>query len=595
MDEKVFIYEFREFRMDPRRRLLIRNGEAVALTAKAFDTLLLLVQNSGRLLEKDKLMKALWPESFVEEGNLSQNISKLRKTLGDDQNGNRFIETIPKTGYQFVAPVRQLDSSILENALHPAVENRAEFSQEESAEISEQAKYWSRHSPFRSLQAFEPEDAWLFFGRDSETGELVEHLACSPVLAVVGNSGCGKSSLIRAGLIPALQAGRFCHQGSPVESWSIALFRPSGSPFDYLAEVLAGQLAPELSLKGQAEFIADCRNKFPADKETLRNAVSALASVRPERSQAGQTHVLLVADQFEEIFTLTSKRETRDSYIDALLTATQPGGAVSVHLVLALRADFYAQCLEHAELSRRLGTNQYNVPRMTREQLRESMERRLQLAAAQAESGLIDSLLEEVGAEPGNLALLEHALSQLWDRCGGFGCTLTNRAYAEIGRLRGALGRHADEVYASLGGNRLKHLAQKIFLELVHLGEDASSGMGNDTRRRISKSELLSLGGADEIEQLLARLASSRLISTGGSEQETFVEVSHEALIREWPALREWIAAQRDSLRLERRLRQAAEEWESMKRRPRSAAARGASGPGRGMAGQVSSSVVTTA
>jgi WD40 repeat protein/DNA-binding winged helix-turn-helix (wHTH) protein len=548
-------YEFAGFRLDMAKRILIRQGEPVALAPKVFDTLLFLVQNSGRILEKDELMRSLWPDSFVEEGNLSQNIFVLRKILGNDQNGN-LIQTIPRRGYRFVAIVKQIDASAPENG-HPG-----------SAESSLVADYWNCHSPFRSLHVFEPEDAWLFFGRDSETSELVERLAHSPLLAVVGNSGSGKSSLVRAGLIPALKAGRFCHEGMAMNSWRIALFRPAGAPFHYLAEVLASQLAPELSLKEQAEFISDCRNKVPFDKNALRNAITALINVTLLRDNAGQVHVLLVVDQFEELFTLTSKRETRDRYIDALLAASRPGGAIAVHVVLALRADFYAQCLEHAELSRCLQTNLYNVPRMSREQLRESMERRLQLAAAQAEPGLIDSLLEEVSAEPGNLALLEHALGQLWDKCGGYGCTLTNQAYAEIGRLRGALGRHADEVYASLGNDRLKRLAQKIFLELVHLGEDTSTGNNNDTRRRVSKTDLLCLGDIEEVEELLASLASSRLISTGGSEQETFVEVSHEALIREWPTLREWIALNREELRLERRLGQAAREWASLNRDP---------------------------
>jgi DNA-binding winged helix-turn-helix (wHTH) protein len=549
-------YEFAGFRLDAAKRILIRQGEPVALAPKVLDTLLFLVQNSGRILEKNELMRSLWPDSFVEEGNLSQNIFVLRKILGNDQNGNNLIQTIPRRGYRFVATVKQIDASAPENG-HLG-----------SPQSSLVADYWNCHSPFRSLQVFEPEDAWLFFGRDFETGELLERLANSPLLAVVGNSGSGKSSLIRAGLIQALRDGRSCHEGVAVKSWRIALFRPAGAPFDYLAEVLASQLGPELSLKEQAEFISDCRNKVPFDKDALRNAVSALINVTVPKDNAGQVHVLLVADQFEEIFTLTNKRETRDRYIDALLAASRPGGAIAVHVVLALRADFYAQCLEHAELSRCLQTNQYNVPRMSREQLRESMERRLQLAAAQAEPGLIDSLLEEVSAEPGNLALLEHALGQLWDKCGGYGCTLTNQAYAEIGRLRGALRRHADEVYASLGDDRLKRLAQKIFLELVHLGADTGTGNSNDTRRRVSKTDLLCLGDMDEVEQLLARLASSRLISTGGSEQETFVEVSHEALIREWSTLREWIAENREEVQLERRLGQAAHEWESLSRDP---------------------------
>ncbi len=535
------VYEFGGFQIDLAQRILVRNGEPIVLTPKVFDLLALLVQGNGRILKKEELMSALWPESFVEEGNLTQNIFVLRKVLGDDRNGHRVIQTVSRQGYKFVASVREAEASTLKSGLL--------------------ADYWSRNSPFRGLQVFEPEDAWLFFGRDSETQDLVGRLSRSPVLMIVGNSGSGKSSLVRAGLIPALRAGRLCHEGSVVDSWRVAVFRPSASPFDYLAEVLANQLAPELGLEEQAKFIADCRTKFPAGGNALRDAITALAGAMPEQSRLGR--ILLVADQFEEIFTLTADPQARDRYIDALLAASQMDRAVPVHLVLALRADFYGHCLEHAGLSRCLETNLYNVPRMTREQLRETVEKRLDLAAARAESGLIDSLLEDVGAEPGNLALLEHALGQMWEKCGGSGCTLTNRAYAEIGRLRGALGRHADEVYTGLGDEQQKRLAKKVFLELVHLGE---GGNVQDTRRRLPKADLLALGAAEEVELLLERLASSRLISTGREGEQVFVEVSHEALIREWPALREWLTENREELRLERRLQQAAEEWNGLKR-----------------------------
>ena len=545
-------YEFSGFRLDPSQRVLMRQGELVTLTPKGFEALLFFVRNSGRLLEKDELMKALWPESFVEEGNLSQHIFVLRKALGDDQNGNRFIQTIPRRGYRFVAPVKELTIA-------------------SSAGVSERSRlsvdYWKQHSPFRGLQVFEPDDAWLFFGRDSEIDELISRLARSPVLVVIGNSGCGKSSLVRAGLVPALQARRSGARSqngnrpsAPVDhgSWRVAIIRPSGAPFDYLAEVLPAQLAPELSLGEQAEFIADCRNKLPLEVDALRNAISALANA----ATAGSSHdrVLLVVDQFEELFTLTANREIRERYIDGLLAASRWDGSVPVHLLLVLRADFYSHCIEHPGLSRCLETNVYNVPRMTHAQLRQSIEKRLEIAGAMAEPGLIDALLEDIGSEPGDLALLEHALTQLWERCGGFGCTLTNSAYATVGRLRGALSAHADEVYGALREEQ-KPLAQKIFLELVHLGDGAP-----DTRRRVPKDSLLLLSSAEEVEALLGRLASSRLISISRESQQVFVEVSHEALIREWSTLREWIAQDREELRLRRRLAEGAREWDSLKK-----------------------------
>src|SRR5215469_3817244 len=542
------VYEFGEFQLDLTRQLLWHHGESVVLAPKVFETLLVLVQNSGRTLGKEELIHALWPETFVEEGNLSQNIFLLRKALGDDRNGHSFIHTVPRKGYRFIAPVTEIEAAT-------------------SAADPHMANFWRRHSPFRSLQVFEPEDAWLFFGRDAETQELMCRLRRAPVLVMIGNSGSGKSSLLRAGLIPALRAGRFQSERELSESWRIALFRPSAAPFDYLAEVLPSQLAPELSATEQAEFIADCRSKLcSGGEDALRNAVSALvlaASSATDRALAAP--VLLVVDQFEEIFTLTACPQVRNRYIDALLSAARQegAGAVSVHLVLALRADFYAPCLDHAKLSRRLETNLYNLPRMAPEQMRETIENRLRLVEGRAEPGLIDYLLEDVGTEPGNLALLEHALGQLWDRCGGPGCTFTNHAYAEIGRLRGALGRHADAVYQGLADDEEKLLAQKIFLELVHLGEGSQ-----DTRRRVAKAKLLRLGDPEQLERLLARLASSRLIATGREAEQTFVEVSHEALIREWPALHEWLARNREELALERRLLQAAEEWRSLRQDP---------------------------
>jgi WD40 repeat protein len=434
-----------------------------------------------------------------------------------------------------------------------------------SSETAIPADYWTTHSPFRSLQIFGPEDSWLFFGRDRDTDELLTRLGRAPALAVIGNSGSGKSSLIQAGLIPALRRGRFRYGGKWVDSWRIAVFRPSIAPFDYLAEALPGQLAPELGPKDRAEFTGYCKRKLPEGGDGLRNCIAALMS--PTDQTSGGEHVLLVADQFEELFTLVPDQATRSRYIDALLAAAGLGGAVPVHLVLALRADFYGHCLEYPSLGAALDTNPYNVPGMSPAQLRQAIENRLALAAASAEAGLIDSLLADVGAEPGNLALLEHALAQLWQKCGGSGRTLTGDAYAEIGRLKGALGRHADEVYRGLGGEADQQLAQKIFLELVQLGEGAQ-----DTRRRVPKEALLHLGAREQVERVIAELASKRLVATGGqgsgSPAENFVEVSHEALIREWPALRGWLKDNREDLRLGRLLEQAAEEWRELKRDP---------------------------
>jgi DNA-binding winged helix-turn-helix (wHTH) protein len=445
-DHTQVFYEFSGFQLDPKQRILLRNGQPVTLAPKGMDTLLLLVKNSGRILEKDELMKALWPESFVEESNLAQNIFVLRKVLGDDHKGNCFIQTIPRRGYRFVASVKQLKIHDFPGNPHGSLPS------------SRSTDYWRQHSPFRGLQMFESDDAWLFFGREVEVEDLLLRLWRSPVLVVAGNAGCGKSSLIRAGLIPALRSGRF-RRGDMLVSWRIVMIRPSAAPFDYLAEVLPNQLAPELSLRDQAEFIADCRNKLPRGGETLRNAVSALANAAPQKTS--HTHILLVVDQLEELFTLTFCRKVRERYLDALLATSGWDGVVPVHLLLVLRADSYSSCLEHPGLSRCLENNLYNVPCMGRDQLRATIEKRLALAGAHAELGLIDSLLDDVGTEPCDLALLEYTLTQLWEQCGGFGSTLTNEAYSATRRLPGALSVYANKIRPDITDGGQKHLLKR--------------------------------------------------------------------------------------------------------------------------------------
>jgi signal transduction histidine kinase len=404
--------------------------------------------------------------------------------------------------------------------------------------------YWHENSPFRGLQTFNPEDSWLFFGRDVETADLVARLGRSPVLTVIGNSGSGKSSLVRAGLIPALRRGRFRSNGTPIDSWRLAIFRPSESPFDYLSETLPLQLAPEMRPQDCAEFIGYCRSKLPMGGETLRNAI---ASIVPSSRMSGTTSVLLVADQFEEIFSPATPQQERDRYIDSLLAAARPEGPVSVRLVLVLRADFYANCLDHPDLTRHLETNLYNVGPVRPTQLSELIEKRLALAGAGVEPGLLDTLLTEVNAEPGDLALLEHALGQLWDKCGGPGQMLTSNAYAAIGRIRGSLSRHADEVCGQFTNEVERSLTQEVFLQLVHYCDDAP-----ETRRRVPKEALLELGPRVSIERVLDRLASNRLVTISSvgplTARQYFVEVSHEALITHWPSLRGWIAEDRSFL-----------------------------------------------
>ena len=246
--------------------------------------------------------------------------------------------------------------------------------------------------------------------------------------------------------------------------------------------------------------------------------------------------------------------------MDSLFSAARFKTERPVHVLITLRADFYSHCWEHPELTRRMGTNQYNVRRASADRLREVIEKPLALAGAKAQPGLVDAILSDVGDEPGNLPLLEHALSQLWDKRKGL--EITHDAYTEIGRLSGALRNHADRVFDQLKVAQLQDLARRIFLDLTQLGERSE-----DTRRRVKKTDL---PGPDskESEKVLRALTEARLVVVGkvaderGTGDET-VEVAHEALIRDWPRLQGWLEESRDALRYERRLADKAAEWES--------------------------------
>ena len=409
-------------------------------------------------------------------------------------------------------------------------------------------------APFRGLSFFDVEDALLFYGRDQEISELLEKLRVDTFLALVGDSGSGKSSLVRAGLIPALYRGRFYDSTSWVQSWRVAITRPGKDPFGELAEALP-DLNPGMSPAQKTEFLKSIRTGFSDGVHGLRDGIAGLVP--------RETHTLLVVDQFEELFTLTSNEEERRRFIDSLFHAARSETTRPVHVLITLRADFYSHCWQHSRLRKRLPANQYNVGKMDLSQLQEVIEKPLALAGARAETGLVDAILSDVGDEPGNLPLLEHALLQLWERRDAK--SLTHKAYSDIGRLSGALKNHADQVYENLRDVHEQDLARMIFLSLTRLGDNTE-----DTRHRLRKIDLMELGEDNKAtERVLKTLTDSRLIMSSGEATreiengDAVVEVAHEALIREWPKLREWVEDSRDSLRFRQRLVQAAQGWDS--------------------------------
>jgi WD40 repeat protein/class 3 adenylate cyclase len=397
--------------------------------------------------------------------------------------------------------------------------------------------------PFKGLQYFEETDSDLFFGREVLTAKLVNRLRETEFLSVViGASGSGKSSLVRAGLIPALKKGERLPDGTqPPEGsadWQVYVITPTAHPLQALATELTRESE---SVTATATLMDDLM-------QDPRSLTLFLA-----RGHA-KLHTLLVVDQFEELFTLCRDEFEREAFIDNLLTTLNQSEG-NITLILTLRADFYAHLAQYPELRDAVAKQQEYIGPMTMEELRRAIEEPARRGHWTFEPGLVDLILRDVGDEPGALPLLSHALLETWKRRAGH--TLTLKGYADAGGVRGAIAHTAESVYQNLSFEE-QTVARNIFLRLTELGEGTE-----DTRRRASLEELISQAeNADEARSVLNTLAEARLITLG----EDTGEVAHEALIREWPTLREWLTQDRESLRLHRHLTEAAHEWELLER-----------------------------
>jgi len=382
--------------------------------------------------------------------------------------------------------------------------------------------------PFLGLHYFDEADADRFFGRERLTARLLGRLRTEPFLAVIGASGSGKSSVVRAGLVPALRHAR--------REAQVHVLTPTAHPL----EALAATLLPG-GPRGGAERVA-LLDELSRDPHGLRRFLGQRG--RPVE------RVLLVVDQFEEVFTLSDDAFEREAFVDNLLAATA-APETPLCVVMALRADFYAHCAQHARLREMVAQHQEYVGAMSGTELRRAVEGPAEHGGWTLEPGLVNVLLRDVGEEPGVLPLLSHALLETWQRRRGRRLTLAG--YAAAGGVQGAIAQTAESVFAQRLRGAQQPIVRRIFVELTELGEGTQ-----DTRRRRAVPEL-ARGAAEEpaIRAVLHVLAEARLVTL----DEQTAEVAHEALIREWPRLREWLNQDREGLRQRRQLGAAAREW----------------------------------
>ncbi|NES64087.1 MAG: CHAT domain-containing protein [Okeania sp. SIO2D1] len=393
-------------------------------------------------------------------------------------------------------------------------------------------------NPYQGLSAFQEEDADFFFGQEKFVQKLVEVTHKQPLIAVVGPSGSGKSSVVYAGLVPQLRTEK---------KWLIESFIPGKEPFISLAFLLVGQLEPEASETQKLREAKELASDMHEGRITLSQIVNRILERNP-----GQ-QLLLIADQFEELYTLCQDKEKQERFAEALLTAIREE---NVKLVITLRADFLGYLLSYRPLRDALQefTPQF-LSSMKREELQQAIELPAQKSEVQLEAKLTERILDDVGEEPGNLPLLEFALTRLWEKQENR--VLTHHAYEEIGGVKKAIANHAEQIYQKLNETEKKQ-TERIFVQLVRPGEGTE-----DTRRVATRAEV-----GEDNWNLVSYLAGyqARLVVTGRREEEDTVEVVHEALIREWGTLREWINASREFRTWQERLRATMRYWQENER-----------------------------
>jgi WD40 repeat protein/DNA-binding SARP family transcriptional activator len=420
-------------------------------------------------------------------------------------------------------------------------------------------------NPYRGLSAFRSADADDFCGRESFVLRLQEAVKRQTTIVVLGASGSGKSSLVQAGLLPNLAS-----------SWHVVQCRPGSRPFERLAEALLPYLST-LRLPGEGvdatEHAHEARKQTLAQmlrekKFSLAHLVQQIEEQQASSStaNAGKPPMLLVIDQFEELYTLCTSPEAQRTYLDLLfdpaleaIPASLAQGTVPLERanagsrlvrLLCLRADFTGQALAYRPLADAIQSGRLILGPMNRDELRTAIEKPAQTRQIAFEPGLVERLLDDVGQKPGHLPLLQFTLTRLWEQKREN--QLTHSAYTALGGIAGALTGYAEKVYTALSSAEQKTV-QHVLTQMVYPGQGTE-----DTRRIVHRSEL-----SENAWALVRKLADARLVVTGSnSDGVETAEIVHEAIIRTWGRLRAWLEADRGFHQWQERLRATMAQWQ---------------------------------
>ena len=390
-------------------------------------------------------------------------------------------------------------------------------------------------NPYVGLRPFDVDESLLFFGRNDQTLELLQRLHKHHFVAVVGSSGCGKSSLLRAGLIPSLKAGYLVDDS---DSWFISIMKPGQNPLYNLAESILLQLNPQTNSAAVSALVQKI------EEEGADVILNLISTIHKEKN----TSFFLLVDQFEELFRFSmdqkdiAKKDEVIDFVNIVLELSQQP-VIPFYVVITMRSDFIGDCSQFYGLPEAMNKSQYLVPRLNRVQLKMVIEGPAKLYGGKLDSALTSLLLNELGKVKDELPLLQHALMRIWDyeeKINKSGA-LDLEDYSKIGGIEKALSNHADEALKEMSETELK-ITKTIFQALTSIDEN-----GRKIRRPVLLSQLKELTGADE-EQILTVIKhfiddkrSFLMINNVGDTSDKIIDISHESLIRQWNTLSQWV------------------------------------------------------
>jgi WD40 repeat protein/energy-coupling factor transporter ATP-binding protein EcfA2 len=421
-------------------------------------------------------------------------------------------------------------------------------------------------NPFPGLRAFEEHEDVLFFGREKQVDELLKKLRTARFMAVIGSSGSGKSSLVKSGLIPALYAGFMSGVGS---QWRMCTFRPGNDPIGNMARALA-----EPGILNEPQNEEEQLTISAINESVLRRSSQGLVEVYRQSAIDKKINLLVLVDQFEEIFRFSrvekdAREGKRDSvaFINLLLKATEQRD-FPIYVVFTMRSDFLGDCTEFRGLPEAINEGQYLVPRMTRDERRDAITGPIAVGGASITPRLLNQLLNDVGDNPDQLPILQHALMRTWSswkQRNNDVEAIDISDYESIGTMKMALSLHAEEAYAELLTQREQRICEVLFKAITDKGSDAR---GIRRPRQLGEICMLAEAPIDEVVKVIDvfRQSGRAFLMPPASvhlNEHTIIDISHESLMRVWDRLMAWVDEENESAQVYLRLCEASDLYET--------------------------------